>query len=81
MRTFKFEPRACENDEKGTYRPFFIDGVEVYRLYIQIVMGDDKEAANKEMLGLCEKIKEVTGAIISPGELPHVIKERKITTA
>ncbi len=78
MKIYKFEPKPCYNDNGITYRPFHLDEEEIYRMNISVMLGSDKEAADKQMIELCEVIKEKTGAIVSPGELPDLIKVRKI---
>lgn len=78
MKTYKFEPRECYLEKGITYRPFHIDGKEIFRLDLSIMLGEDKTAATLEMGLLCEAIKEHTGAIISPGEIPAIIKTRQI---
>jgi hypothetical protein len=42
------------------------------------MLSDDKAASDMQMVQMCEVIKEKTGAIISPGELPTFIKNREI---
>lgn len=78
MAVYTFGPGPCYNDKGITYRPFFINGKEVYRMDMSVMLGTDKKAADREMVALCEQIKEHTGAIVSPGELPDLIAKRKI---
>jgi hypothetical protein len=79
MKKYVFEPKACYNENGITYRPFYIDNKEVFRLDLSIMLGEDKSASNLEMVKLCEVIKNETGLIVSIGELPELIKNRIIT--
>jgi len=78
MQTYKFEPGACYTENGATYRPFLLNGKEIYKMSMSIMLGSDSNASNKEMVNLCEAIKEHTGVIISSGELPEAIKNRKL---
>jgi hypothetical protein len=79
MQYYRFEPGQCYTQNGITWRPFFIDGKEIFKMKMSVMLDpNDQKSANREVTELCDKIKEITGAIVSPGELPQLIAERKI---
>jgi hypothetical protein len=78
MKTFSFSPGACYEEKGKTFRPFLIDGKEIYRLDMSVMLGDDKDASHNQLTGLCAKILELTGKSLTPGDLPDLLKTRKI---
>jgi hypothetical protein len=79
MQYYRFEPGQCYTEQGITWRPFLIDGKEIFKMRMSVMLDpNDRKSADQEVLKLCDKIKEITGAIVSPGELPQLISERKI---
>ncbi len=77
IRTHKFKAGACYSSLDGnTYRPFYLDDCNhpLYRMNLSNMLSEDKTKGDAEMVNLCECIKNATGAVISPGELPAILK-------
>ena len=75
---YKIEPQNCVQIDGLLFRPFNIDGKEVYKLNLSKTLSDNIEEQQQELNNFCEAIFCMIGVKLSHLELQEAIKNRKI---
>lgn len=78
-KSWKLDPQQPTSDETGqTWRSYTLDGQEFFFLNLSVMVGDNQDNIKMELERFCKAIKEKTGIVVAPEDLPTIIKNRKI---